>query len=500
MIRALLRKLFHRQAPWHERHLIWLLFLGVGVAMALSLIIGLMQSVWFDEAYSIWLAKQPTDELLRLTSLDTHPPFYYILLKLWASIFGWSEVALRSLSVVAMGGALTIGVLFVKRLFGIRAAIVALAFAALTPFLLRYGFEIRMYALASLIGVAATYVLVRAVQEKETKKQRWFYVLYAVLVALGIYTLYYIALLWIVHVIWLVWLAKYRKEPVLRQRWWLAYVGSALLFLPWLPTFIKQLTNGALAPISQQMTVDNLVGIVSFTFLYQPTWQLNGLSSLIIIAVIGVLIYASARAFTKVEKKQKPYLVLLALYAFLPILLIALISLARPMYVERYLAHTLIGLMLFVAVVVTIGVKRPKKMWLIHGGLVAVLLFGVAQLITVGNYNFQRLHVPQIKQAAEGIDCTDGRTVFAADPYVAIELSYYLTKCNITFYSESKDLKGGYAPLANSELRISDPLVQLADKKEITYVFYDEAKLQLPGRFQLANQRAYGPIHIQEYK
>src|SRR5690349_4584320 len=200
MIRQLLERLFGVRAPWYERHFKWLVLAGVLLAMGISLAIGLMQSVWFDEAYSIWLAKQPIGELLRLTSVDTHPPFYYMLLKGWAGMFGWGEFALRSLSVLAMGGALATGVVLVKRLFGVRAALIALMFGVFAPFLLRYGFEIRMYALASCIGIAATYVLVRAVEEKVYKKQVWLYVLYAVLVALGVYVLYYMALLWIVHV------------------------------------------------------------------------------------------------------------------------------------------------------------------------------------------------------------------------------------------------------------------------------------------------------------
>ena len=500
MIRRLLEKLFGVRAPWYERHFKWLLLLGVLAAMGISLTIGLMQSVWFDEAYSIWLAKQPVGELLRLTSLDTHPPFYYLLLKGWAGIFGWSEFALRSLSVLAMGGALATGVVLAKRLFGVRAALVALVFAVFAPFLLRYGFEIRMYALASLIGIAATYVLVRAVEEKEYRKQVRLYVLYAMLVALGVYTLYYTALLWIVHVVWLVWLAKNRKESILKQRWWLAYAGSLVLFLPWLPTFMKQLTNGALAPISQQMTVENMVGVMSFTFLYQPSWQLNGLLSLVIALVIGLAIYVGIQACKQVDKKQKPYLVLLALYAFLPILLIALISLARPMYVERYLAHVLIGLVLFLAIATWLTVeKKRRNKWLLPGVFLAVFVFGATHLAAVGNCNFQRLHVPQVKQAAEVIACKDD-VVLAADPYVAIELAYYLPQCSISFYSEYAMMGGGYAPLSDSSQRVSDPASQLADEMEITYVYYDEPKLTVPSGFSETTVRSFGPLHVAEYR
>ena len=57
--------------------------------MAIGLWIGLRQSVWFDEAYSIMVAKQSVGEAIRLTALDTHPPLYYLFLKAWACLFGW---------------------------------------------------------------------------------------------------------------------------------------------------------------------------------------------------------------------------------------------------------------------------------------------------------------------------------------------------------------------------------------------------------------------------
>jgi uncharacterized membrane protein len=489
--------LFRPKSPWYERKFVWIVLAGAFVAMMISLAIGLAQSVWFDEAYSIMLAKRPVGELLYLTSIDTHPPFYYLLLKLWAGIFGWGEFALRSLSVLAMGGAVVAGAFLVKRLFGIKAALFALGFLILAPFLLRYGFEIRMYSLASLIGIASTYVLVAALEAKERTKQMWLYIAYTVLVALGVFTLYYTVLLWAVHLVWLLWLTVRNKQPVFKQSWWLAYMGAIVLFLPWLPTFVKQISNGALAPISQQMTVDNMVGIVSFWFFSQPSWMLNGFSSLAIVVVIGLVIYVITRGFQLVSLKQKPYYMLLALYAGLPILLIALISLARPMYVERYLAHVLIGFALLLGVSLwLVWQKKPKLGMRISAALLAAAFCGVLYLVSAGNYNYQRVHVPQVKEAASNIECTKQAPVLANDPYVAIELSYYMPDCEVYFYSDTADLKGGYAPLAHSPLRVSDPADAFREVKRLTYVYYDKPSLQLADRLRMNSDMSFGPLHV----
>lgn len=495
MIKRLLQ-LFRRPAPWYEQYFGWIVLAGVLLVMGISLGVGLMQSVWFDEAYSILLAKKSAGEIMALTGVDTHPPFYYLLLHAWGNIFGWSELALRLPSVLAMGGAAAVGTLLVKRMFGVRAALVALAFVVLAPFLMRYGFEIRMYALASLIVVSATYVLVVAVNAKDKTKQLWLYAAYAALVALGVYTLYYTAVLWIVHVVWLVYLARQRKESVLKQRWWLAYLGSLVLFLPWLPAFIRQLGNGALAPISQPLNVENLVGVASFWALYQPSWQLSGLMTLVLLAAIVFATLILSRAFKNAGSKERPYLVLLALYAGLPVLIVALISLIKPMYVERYLAHVTIGISLLMGSAAWLaGWQKSQTIRLYSLGIIAVLLLGVMNLANTGNFNFQRLQLPEIKQLASTIPCGDNSTIVAADPYVAIELSYYLEGCRVQFYSESADLHGGYAPLAFSPLRITDPAGELRDTKELTYVYYDEPKLTLPDNLKETKKLSFGPLH-----
>lgn len=500
MIQTILDRFKSRQL---ERYFLLTVILTAVGAMIISLMIGLQQSVWFDEAYSIILAKQPVVNLIHLTSMDTHPPFYYLLLKGWAGLFGWSEFALRSLSVVAFGGSIVVGAILVRRLFGVRAALISLPVAALSPFLLRYGFEIRMYALASLIGISATYVLVVA-RETRGKTQQWrLYVIYALLVAIGVYTLYYTALLWIAHLVWQVVLAYKDKKPIVKTPWFMSYVGAVLLFLPWLPLFVSQITNGALAAISQPMTLDNLGGIVSFAFLYEPAWQLDGYTTIIIVFVmvlIGVLTY---RAFKVASKKEKTYLWLLALYILVPVVVIALVSLAKPLYVERYISHILIGGLLFVGVIIAEATRRssPRIIFAV-GVFFVVLLLGIDQLATVGNYNYQRLQKPSVKDVAAAMKdhCSDGTTILAADPYVAIELSYYLpASCQLRFYSQSDILKGGYAPLSDSAARIELPARELANSRKLYYVYYGNAQLTMPSNLRQDSHQAFGAMNVDAF-
>lgn len=472
--------------------------LSAVVAMLLCAWIGLRQSMWFDESYSVLIAKQPLAELIRLTALDTHPPLYYLTLKAWGGLFGWSEFALRSLSILAYGGSIVFAGLLMRRLFDNRVAVVSVLFLMFAPLLVRYGFEVRMYALGSLIGIAATYVMIRA-RRLESSRKSILWICYAVLVALGTLTLYYSVLLWIAHLVWLWIVDKPSVRGIFKMPWIWAYTGAVVLFAPWMAVFISQMGNGALASIGQPMTFEQLAGIVSFNFLYKPLWQVNVLDTIALVFIMALSGYLILRAFR--ESRHRPGLLLLACYIVVPIAILMAVSIVRPMYVERYLAHVAIGLILLVAASVEIVAlrMRTRSGRLMAGSLLVLLLVGWMNLGAVGNYNFQRLQKPQLADVRPILnECSDGATIVAADPYVATELSYYApSDCHIRFYSDTKELKGGYAPWSESPDRVDNPLPPLAPV--LHYAYYDDPKLQVDTSYHLVTSREFGALRVAEY-
>ena len=469
------------------------------VAAALSLWIGLRQSVWFDEAYSIMVAKRSASEIIRLSALDTHPPLYYLILKIWANVFGWSELALRSLSVIFYGASIAVAGCFIKKHFNARAALYILTMLLLAPLLMRYGFEVRMYAMASLIGVAATAMLVRAHSSK-----RWTdWLIYGVLVALGMYTLYYLALLWLAHLAWLVAMdaGRLRKSSWKECRWIGAYALSLLLFLPWLSSFLKQVGNDALAPIGQPMNLEQLVGVISFNTIYQPLWQLGVIASVLVVGVI----FLATRAINKslhIKKINRGILLLLVCYIVVPIAVLMLISLVKSMYVERYLAHVAIGLAMLAGASLALSTEREnREVWRIASPLVllVVLAVGATNLSQVGNYNFQRMQKPNVNSVASVVKCSENDVVLAADPYVAIELDYYLPNCQIYFASNDEHLGGGYAPLDGSSRKVVDTKKAFTHAKNIYNVYYSDMKASLSGRYREAETIDLSPLKITKF-
>jgi uncharacterized membrane protein len=470
------------------------------VSGAISLWIGLRQSVWFDESYSIELAKSSVGQLLHLTATDVHPPFYYLLLKAWGSTFGWSELALRLMSVLFMMGALIVGGLLIRKMFGVRQAIGAVLLVMIAPLLLRYGFELRMYSLASLIGVSATFALYSAWKEKNRQHQIRWLIAYGLLVAIGMYTLYYLALLWAAHLVWLLYM-KLRQKIAWRKflPYILTYAGVAILFIPWLPTFLKQAGNNALGPAVQRLQLEQLLSIGTFNVFYQPIAMFSVILTMaFVVAVIAVIIAAiKARPTLKGRGDE---VALLVMYLAVPIVIVMIISLVKPMYMERYLSHVAIGPLLLLGVVIVSAARKLKRTWqtsLLFVIVYGAVLIGCVHLSVIGNYSFQYYRTPPVRQVSASLSNCGGAYLLADGSYTASELMYYLPQCHIYFVDGAGTLGGGFSPLAGSPYQVRD--VHTLTAPDITYVSYGTPnKDQLPS-YTLQSTESYGAMSISTF-
>ncbi|PIZ58661.1 hypothetical protein COY20_03365 [Candidatus Shapirobacteria bacterium CG_4_10_14_0_2_um_filter_40_12] len=111
--------------------------------------ISLNQSLWLDEAISANVAKNYSyQNIVTLFSpSDFHPPFYYLVLKTWTSIFGYTEFSLRLPSIIFSLAT----ILLVFKTFGFWPSLLL----ALNPLYLYYSQEARMYSMSTLLVFCA---------------------------------------------------------------------------------------------------------------------------------------------------------------------------------------------------------------------------------------------------------------------------------------------------------------------------------------------------------
>jgi mannosyltransferase len=167
------------------------------------------QSYWNDEGTSVALALRDLATITRNAAGDIHPPLYYYGLHAWVRIMGPSEAGARSLSAV-LGVALVGGVyLLGRRLLSPIAALLAALFAALSPFMVYYSQEARMYIPVAFLGVVSVLALERLLTAWAAgSSRRWAWLLaYALSSIAAIYTHYMgLALLLAHNLIFVAWI------------------------------------------------------------------------------------------------------------------------------------------------------------------------------------------------------------------------------------------------------------------------------------------------------
>jgi hypothetical protein len=292
---------------------------------------------WMDEAITTGISSHSLSAIPGILRHDGSPPLFYLLLHVWISLFGNSEAATHSLTVVL--GLLTIPLGFWagRSLFGLRAGLYAATLFASSTYLTAYAQETRMYELMALLGIFA----VAGFLHGFVFGRRRYLIMFSLSLAAMFYThswgLFFAA--GSVVALVPVWLRSENRRGLLRDAV-LVYGGAVVLFLPWVPTFIYQATHtgdpwappprlGAPVLISR-----DLIGGDRIT------------AALVIASVIGF-----ASLFRRNARRTPDARLLFSLLA-LPVATLALAWLASqvtPAFVSRYFAPILGATMLLAA-------------------------------------------------------------------------------------------------------------------------------------------------------
>jgi mannosyltransferase len=194
------------------------------------------QGFWFDEGNTALLVHFSPGKMLGLIpQAESTPPLYYCVAWVWARIFGYGEVGLRSLS--ALAGVALIPVLYSAswKLVSRRAGLIAAALAACSPLLIWYSQEARSYELLALLTALSLLAFAYA-RARPTPRAL---VAWVIACALALATHYYAALVIVPEALWLLYEHR-RSRPVQTAFGVIAVCGLALI-----PLAIGQQSTGS---------------------------------------------------------------------------------------------------------------------------------------------------------------------------------------------------------------------------------------------------------------
>lgn len=331
--------------------LVCLVVLGIGLRSYHVL----SRSLWFDEAFSWRLIQFPFTEMMNRAASDVHPPLYYIVLKEWAVVFGSSLASLRSFSIVLAGATIVAMYAFTAEAWRSRTAgILSAMWLAVSGWQIAFAWEARMYTMGTFGVLVSTYLLLKALRQKQQRPYWW--LAYGVVTSAFLYTHYYAIFSITAQAVFLigyiVTITRGRIGEILQHRltWQVVFSGAviALIFSPWLPTFLRQR-----AQVEQQYWIPKIGGwSIPDTFyrMVAPTSGIpvhHGLGALVtclpILAVfLGSVWFifmsgrgASFRSQKNTGTADATYLIIAS--AWLPFVFsIALSLVSQSLYQDRY--------------------------------------------------------------------------------------------------------------------------------------------------------------------
>lgn len=110
---------------------VWCLILLAGTVY---LFIGITsEGLWYDESYTGCIVKQPIAQIIEITGSDSHPPLYYIMLRLFTLIFRNTVLSLRVFSVLGILALAAWGIGPVRRITGVKTGMLYTILVFITP-------------------------------------------------------------------------------------------------------------------------------------------------------------------------------------------------------------------------------------------------------------------------------------------------------------------------------------------------------------------------------
>lgn len=129
--------------------------------------------LWYDEACS-WMSASQNSFFAIMKNLFTldiqHTPLYFFLLHIWMNIFGQGEIAMRCLSLIFGIGTIPLVYLSAKRLSAhTTPAVFASLVCVVSPLLVLFSSEVRMYSAVTFFVMLSFYFLVKFEQTSDKK-------------------------------------------------------------------------------------------------------------------------------------------------------------------------------------------------------------------------------------------------------------------------------------------------------------------------------------------
>ncbi|MBN1122577.1 MAG: glycosyltransferase family 39 protein [Anaerolineae bacterium] len=322
--------------------------------MILLLLLGFALRVWRldaialrgDEGFTmiVWL-ESLRDVLGPMAGTEPHPPVAVLSIFGWTRLVGETEFAARYLSVLA--GTVTIAALYGmgRQLLDRQTGVLAAFLWAINPYQIWFAQDLRSNALWIAFSAVATLALLRVLR---SPRRAGMWVLYAIMMALGLYTFYLELFVLAAHNLFA--LFEIIKRRLRLHTWVIVQAGIGALLAPWFlqPRLYSGGYSPTAGPVNLPWTFQAFVFGETLPAPLQSMPQQPELGGLAAWLAIG-LIAAGLIIIWRYQERSTALFV--TLYALLPVALLAAVEwISRSGYYRpRYAASSTPGWVLILA-------------------------------------------------------------------------------------------------------------------------------------------------------
>ena len=360
--------------------------------------------------------------LAALRADGVHPPIYYLLEKILSGILGSNEGSLRIFSVVVDLVSILLAIWLGWLCNGPLGRLVSGWFWAFNPFTVWYAQEARSYAFATMLSLAAL-VLFR---KMKTNPSRSTMLITVLVLALGLLTHFFFFL--VDGALILLALLQIRQSPAHFRNWTVLCLVAMIPLLLWMVWFFMQpkpmfsigwITVPILADLP--LTVWNFLS--GYAGLFSVPSTLFGV-------IAGLLLIVGLVAGESAKDNRQLFLA----WIIIPLFLTWLVSLRRPVYMDRYY------IILLPFLIPSLASEGDQALRMITGFRPAFLAWAMVVCILLGSglYNAWQVH-SDIKYAREdwrGLagylsqQSQENPHLWFLHPEMVVPLKYYYQKPN----------------------------------------------------------------------
>ena len=377
--------------------------------------------LWFDESYSVAIAKHKIVDIWNITGHDVHPALYYWGLHIIYLIFGNCILAYRLFSVLAIVILGILGYTHIRKDFGEKTGILFSFLTYFLPVMPTYASELRMYSwsclLVALMSIYGYRYYKQVKENKEFKRKNLIlfgifsicccYIHYYALVTAGLINL----MLLIFLIVNLRRKKKSEDNTSIAKKSLINFLIVAaiqvVLYIPWIMFMLGQVNHVRGGFWIVLGALNTTVEVLSFQFRRQldTNFTMDFHTILALVTSIAMYIYLGYRIYKSKKEKQEIKPAILSMIGYIGVIAIVWIisKIMTPILFARYLL-VMTGLYIFTLSYLIATEKRKIVTVII---CTIVLILGIISNVEDIQINYSKTNLGPMNYIKEEIKKDD---------------------------------------------------------------------------------------------